>query len=75
MANQLSMANFQAIAALHRSGHSNRHFARSPSLTPIRKLLQATLDRRGRDELRTSSLEWRYWFRFVPGDKLSFAAD
>ena len=28
MANQLSMANFQAIAALHRSGHSNRHIAR-----------------------------------------------
>ncbi|WP_430453451.1 hypothetical protein [Rhodopirellula europaea] len=28
MANHLSMANIQAIAALHRSGHSNRHTAR-----------------------------------------------
>ena len=28
MSNQLFMANFQAIAALHRSGHSNRHIAR-----------------------------------------------
>lgn len=28
MANHLSMANLQAIAALHRSGHSNRHIAR-----------------------------------------------
>lgn len=28
MANQLSMANLQAIAALHRNGHSNRHIAR-----------------------------------------------
>nr|WRX36708.1 hypothetical protein [uncultured bacterium] len=28
MANHLSMANIQAIAALHRSGHSNRHIAR-----------------------------------------------
>ena len=28
MANHLSMANIQAIAARHRSGHSNRHIAR-----------------------------------------------
>lgn len=28
MANHLSMANIQAVAALHRSGHSNRHIAR-----------------------------------------------
>lgn len=28
MANHLSMANQQAIAALHRSGHTNRHIAR-----------------------------------------------
>ena len=28
MANHLSMANIQAIAALHQSGHSNRHIAR-----------------------------------------------
>lgn len=28
MANHLSMANFQAIAALHRSGHFRRHIAR-----------------------------------------------
>ena len=28
MANHLFMANIQAIAALHRSGHSNRHIAR-----------------------------------------------
>ena len=50
MANHLSVANIQAIAALHRSGHSNRHIAR---------VLEINLETVGKDvaELKRQTAE------------------
>ena len=63
MANHLSMANIQAIAALHQSGHSNRHIARVLGINRVNwreeaLALQMLLEWYGQSDDYLFGVEW-----------------